>query len=238
MSLLTTSQKRKLKRSPCWSWQNLLPLTVLQMLPYPKVWSSEFIHWPQAFLSLCLSPNLVFYVLVLLQVLSNLSPHSQINHFVPQLLARQPPRLLASDEAGKSGRGRECPSSASSRIGMRQKATPPPRFALNEDMTQGGMASKTETLWPLSETLWAWKPWSVRSKRHGLLMTLYHLPRVALHYLRENSSWSACKVPSGGKCSGPEADATWCNPGHTSTLPSKNIPSLIKKTPTHSKGWK
>ena len=132
--------------------------------------------------------------------------------------------------------GRECPSSASSRIGMRQKATPPPRFALNEDMTQGGMASKTETLWPLSETLWAWKPWSVRSKRHGLLMTLYHLPRVALHYLRENSSWSTCKVPSGGKCSGPEADATWCNPGHTSTPHEYSTPN--QKDPHPFKGLK
>ena len=40
-----------------------------------------------------------------------------------------------------------------------------------------------------------------------------------------------CTVTSGGKYLGPETDATWCNPGHTSTLPSMNIPPLIKKTP-------
>lgn len=40
------------------------------------------------------------------------------------------------------------------------------------------------------------------------------------------------------KMPGPGADACWCNPGHTSALPSVNVQSLIKKTPTHSKGYK
>ena len=38
-------------------------------------------------------------------------------------------------------------------------------------------------------------------------------------------------MASGDKCAGTEADMTWCNPGHTSTLPSMNISPLIRKTP-------
>ena len=46
-------------------------------------------------------------------------------------------------EAGKTGPG---PRTASSCIGIRYKAKPPPCFALNEVMTHGEMSSKTETL--------------------------------------------------------------------------------------------
>lgn len=64
-------------------------------------------------------------------------------HLTPQPGGRGPAQSLACSQAGKTGPG---PRTASSCIGIRQKAKAPPWFALNEAMTRGGMASKTEPL--------------------------------------------------------------------------------------------
>ena len=64
-------------------------------------------------------------------------------HLTPEPGGRGPAQSLACSQAGKTGPG---PRTASSCIGIRQKAKAPPWFALTEAMRRGGMASKTDPL--------------------------------------------------------------------------------------------